>query len=260
MKVVILCGGKGSRIRDSNELLPKPMLPIGEKPILWHIMKIYTAHGFTDFVLCLGHKGWLIKEFFLNYRPMTSDCTVTLGRHPEIEFHDHFDEALWKVTLAETGEETMTGGRVHRIRRYVDGDDCFCLTYGDGVADVDLKGLVEHHIRSGLVGTVTATRVAGRFGELDIEEGIVSCYNEKPAVTTGRINAGFMIFDSKRIWDYFDDRPELVLERDVFNRIVADRQLGVYYHDGYWQCMDTPRELALLNDLWKSEKAPWKIW
>ncbi|NQU76830.1 MAG: glucose-1-phosphate cytidylyltransferase [Planctomycetes bacterium] len=260
MKVVILCGGQGSRIRDVSEIVPKPMLPIAGKPILWHIMKIYATHGLSDFVLCLGYKGWMIKEFFLNYRCMMSDCTVNLGHPEHTDFHDNIDEATWRVTLADTGEQTMTGGRVWRVRQYLADDDIFCLTYGDGVADVNIGALIRHHKRSGLVATVTGVRVAGRFGELSIFDGRVNAFNEKPAATAGLISGGFMVFDAQRIWDYFDEADDLVLERETFERLVADRQLGVYKHDGYWQCMDTPREFAMLNEIWQNGQAPWKIW
>jgi glucose-1-phosphate cytidylyltransferase len=260
MKVVILCGGQGSRIRDVSEVIPKPMLPIGGKPVLWHIMKIFAAQAFSEFVLALGYKGWTIKEFFLNYLPMTSDCTITLGRHSKVECHDDIDEGNWKVTLADTGENTMTGGRVWRIRKYVEHDDCFMLTYGDGLADIDLKGLLQQHYASGLVGTISAVRVEGRFGELQGEDGRVTVFQEKPAVSAGRINGGYMVFDSKRVWEYFDDSEDLVLERTPLERMVRDGQLGYYEHNGYWQCMDTMREYLLLNSQWEKGKAPWKIW
>ena len=259
MKLVVLCGGQGSRIRDVSEAMPKPMLPIGGAPILWHIMKLYAAHGVTDFVLCLGYKGWAIKEFFLNYRTMISDCTVTLGRQSEIEFHDTPAEASWRVTLADTGEHTMTGGRVWRAKRYLQDEDHFCLTYGDGIADVDVTALMRQHIQSGLVGTLTGVRVAGRFGELQSDSNKITSFDEKPAVTSGRINGGFMVFDARRVWNYFDACDDLIFEREPLARMVADGQLGIYEHDGFWQCMDTPREYRALNDLWASGRAPWAM-
>jgi glucose-1-phosphate cytidylyltransferase len=260
MKVVILCGGQGSRIRDVSETVPKPMLQIGGKPILWHIMKIYASHGIMDFILCLGYKGWIIKEFFLNYLPMISDCTITLGCHAEIEFHDFIDEAPWRVTLVDTGDHTMTGNRVWRVRKYLKDEDHFCLTYGDGVGDIDISALIAQHHKLGLVGTLTGVKVTGRFGELEGDRGKVVEFNEKPVMTSGRINGGFMVFDAGRVWDYFNDSDDLILERDPLPRMVADRQLGIYEHDGYWQCMDTLREYNMLNDLWEQGKAPWKIW
>lgn len=260
MKVVILCGGEGSRIRDVDERIPKPMLPIGGKPILWHIMKIYATYGLTDFVLCLGYKGWVIKEFFLNFLPMISDCTINLDGHSEIDFHDDIAEARWRVTLADTGESTMTGSRVRRVRRYLKDEEHFCLTYGDGLADIDIKALLAQHHKLGLTGTLTGVRVAGRFGELDSVDGKVSVFNEKPAVTSGRISGGFMVFDASRVWKYLEGGDDPVLEKEPIARMVADGQLGVYEHNGYWQCMDTLREYRQLNELWEQGKAPWKIW
>ncbi len=260
MKAVILCGGQGTRIRDANEVLPKPMLPIGGKPIVWHIMKGYARHGVREFVLCLGYKGWLIKEFFLNYRAMTTDVTVTLGRHDGLEFVGRHDEEDWKVTLAETGEDTMTGGRVAAIRRYVDGDDLFLLTYGDGVADVDVAATIAFHRAHGRAATVTAVRPPGRFGEMRIQDGAVTEFNEKPQATEGFINGGFFVLDAQRIWDYVGTDPRTILEREPLRRLSADRQLVAFAHTGFWQPMDTAREYGMLNDLWAAGKAPWKTW
>jgi len=260
MKAVILCGGQGTRIRDANDLLPKPMLPIGGKPIVWHIMKGYAAHGVTDFVLCLGYKGWLIKEFFLNYRAMTTDFTVQLGKHRDVDFHDSHDEESWRVTLAETGEETMTGGRVTAIRRYVENDDTFLLTYGDGVSDVDIGKLIAFHKAHGKVATVTAVRPPGRFGEMMIKQGAVGEFNEKPQVSEGFINGGFLVLDAKRIWDFLGTGRNVTLERDPLQRLAREGQLCAFEHTGFWQPMDTLREYTLLNDLWASGKAPWKTW
>jgi len=260
MKAVILCGGQGTRIRDANELLPKPMLPIGGKPIVWHIMKMYARHGVREFVLCLGYKGWLIKEFFLNYKAMTADLTVTLGRHGAVEVNGRHDEEDWRVTLAETGEETMTGGRVAAIRRYVDGDEPFLLTYGDGVSDVDLGASIAFHRRHGKVATVTAVRPPGRFGEMVIDDGRVTEFNEKPQATEGFINGGFFVLDGRRVWDYLPDVPATIFEREPLRRLAAEGELVAYPHTGYWQPMDTAREYALLNDLWARGAAPWKTW
>ena len=257
MKVIILCGGQGTRIRDISEVVPKPMLTIGGKPILWHIMNTYAAHGLKDFVLALGYKGWMIKEYFLNYQPMLSDFTISLSHHGAIELHDQLSEADWKVTLADTGEQTMTGGRVWRVRKYLGDDDCFCLTYGDAVTDLDVTALIRQHRASGLIGTVSAVRVSGRFGELQEQAGKIVSFDEKPAVTAGRINGGFMVFDARRVWDYFEDVDDLVLEQGPLMRMAQDGQLGCYSHDGHWQCMDTPREYALLNDLWDKGAAFW---
>ncbi len=260
MKAVILCGGQGTRIRDASELLPKPMLPIGGKPVVWHIMKMYAQHGVREFVLCLGYKGWLIKEFFLNYRAMTTDVTVTLGRHDSLEFNGRHDEEDWRVTLAETGEETMTGGRVAAIRRYVEDDDLFLLTYGDGVSDLDIDRTIAFHQEHRKIATVTAVRPPGRFGEMLIDRGEVTEFNEKPQATEGFINGGFFVLDAKRIWDYVGSDPRTAFEREPLRKLARDRQLVAFPHTGFWQPMDTAREYGLLNDLWAAGKAPWKTW
>jgi glucose-1-phosphate cytidylyltransferase len=260
MKAVILCGGQGTRIRDASELLPKPMLPIGGKPIVWHIMKSYAQHGVREFVLCLGYKGWVIKEFFLNYRAMTTDVTVTLGRHDTLEFHSSHDEEDWKVTLAETGEETMTGGRVAAIRRYVEGDDLFLLTYGDGVSDADIGASLRFHREHGKIATVTAVRPPGRFGEMRIDGGAVTEFNEKPNATEGFINGGFFVLDGRRVWPYLGEDRATVLEREPLRKLARDGELVAFPHTGFWQPMDTAREFQLLNELWAGGKAPWKTW
>jgi glucose-1-phosphate cytidylyltransferase len=260
MKTVILCGGQGTRIRDANELLPKPMLPIGGKPIVWHIMKMYARHGVKDFVLCLGYKGWHLKEFFLNYKAMTTDLTVTLGQHGAVELNGHHDEEDWRVTLAETGEETQTGGRVAAVRKYVEGDEPFLLTYGDGVSDVDISATIAVHRREGKVATVTAVRPPGRFGEMVIDGGKVTEFNEKPQVSEGFINGGFFVLDGRRIWKYLEGGPSVVLEREPLRALARDRELVAFPHTGYWQPMDTAREYGQLNDLWAAGKAPWKTW
>ncbi len=260
MKAVILCGGQGTRIRDANESLPKPMLPIGGKPIVWHIMKTYSAHGVKDFVLCLGYKGWVVKEFFLNYRAMMTDVTVTLGRHDSIEIHGNHGEEDWKVTLAETGEDTMTGGRIAAIRRYVESDDHFCLTYGDGVSNVDIGRSIAFHRGHGKVATVTAVRPPGRFGEMLMTNAAVTAFNEKPQATDGFINGGYFVLDAKRIWDFIGTDTKTIFEREPLQRLAHAGELMAYPHAGYWQAMDTAREYGLLNDLWATGKAPWKVW
>ena len=258
MKAVILCGGRGSRIRDASELLPKPMLPIGGKPILWHIMKTYAHHGIEQFVLCLGYRGWVIKEFFLNYAAMTSDIVVQLGStRRAVTIGENIAEETWSVTLAETGESTDTGGRIRAIRRYVEEDDVFLLTYGDGVADVDLRALLEFHRAHGKIATVTAVRPPGRFGELGIAGDTVNEFNEKPQASGGFINGGFFVCDARRIWDYVEDGP---FELAPMQRLAADGQLAAYRHTGFWQPMDTLREYTMLNDMWDSGAAPWRVW
>ncbi len=260
MKAVILCGGQGTRIREASDSLPKPMLPIGDKPMVWHIMKSYAAHGVKEFVLCLGYKGWLIKEFFLNYRAMTSDVTVSLGADKGVTLHGSRSEEDWVVTLAETGEQTMTGGRVSAIRKYVENDEQFCLTYGDGVSDVDIGKLLAFHKKEGKVATVTAVRPPGRFGELRVDGNQVSEFNEKPQTSEGYINGGFLVCDSKKIWPYLGTDPRMVLERDPLQKLSADGQLSAFTHHGFWQPMDTLREFNLLNELWAQGSAPWKVW
>lgn len=261
LKAVILCGGQGTRIREASDLLPKPMLPIGGKPIVWHIMKMYAAHGVKDFVLCLGYKGWLIKEFFLNYRAMTSDLTVQLGAGASVKVHGSVDgEEDWNVTLAETGEDTMTGGRVAAVRKYVEGDQPFLLTYGDGVSDVNIKALLEFHENHGKVASVTAVRPPGRFGEMRIAGDSVSEFNEKPQATEGFINGGFFVCDGRRFWDYLGEGRKTVLELEPLKKLSANGQLQAYRHTGFWQPMDTLREYNLLNELWASGNAPWKVW
>lgn len=259
MKAVILCGGQGTRIRDASELLPKPMLPIGNRPIVWHIMKIYSHFGINDFVLCLGYKGWLIKEFFLNYRAAMADVTVHLGQDRPPDFRQRRGEEEWNVTLVDTGEQTQTGGRVAAIREYVEGDEPFCLTYGDGVADIDIGKLVEFHRRHGKVATVTAVRPPSRFGEIRTEDSIVREFNEKPQAGAGFINGGFFVCDGRRIWDYLGD-TETLLEKEPMQRLAAEGQLSAFSHMGFWQPMDTLREFNLLNELWAAGRAPWMTW
>jgi glucose-1-phosphate cytidylyltransferase len=259
MKAVILCGGQGTRIRDASELVPKPMLPIGGRPIVWHIMKGYSACGIDDFVLCLGYKGWLIKEFFLNYRAATADITVHLGQDLPHDFRDRVEER-WNVTLADTGELTQSGGRVAAIRPYVEGPEPFCLTYGDGVSDLDIRRLIDFHRSHGKAATVTAVRPPGRFGEIQMEGPLVREFNEKPQASGGFINGGFFVFDGERIWDYFGSDERTLLEREPMQKLAADGELVAYTHTGFWQPMDTLREYNLLNEMWASGDAPWKNW
>ncbi|ARJ66528.1 glucose-1-phosphate cytidylyltransferase [Magnetospirillum sp. ME-1] len=260
MKVVILCGGQGTRIRDVADDIPKPMIGIGRFPILWHIMKYYAGFGHEDFVLCLGYRGQAIKEFFLNYEAFTSDLTLTLGRDRAVEVHGCHDEDGWRVTLADTGLNAMTGARIRRIKRYLGEDEDFLLTYGDGLGDVDLDALVRFHKSHGRVMTVSGVRPPGRFGELDCEsDGKVKEFNEKPQATGGLISGGFMVC-KRQVLDYLDDREDLVFEQEPMRRLVSDGQLMVYRHDGFWQCMDTYRDYKLLNGLWESDQAPWRTW
>lgn len=257
MEVVILCGGKGTRLREETEYRPKPMVPIGERPIVWHIMKIYAQHGFKKFVLCLGYKGDVIKDYFLNYRQHASDVTLKFGKNTEVTYHDTCPED-WTITLADTGAETMTGGRVKRIEKYLTSDT-FMLTYGDGVGDVDITKVLEFHRKHGKIATITGVRPAGRFGELLTHNGQVNDFKEKPQTTEGQINGGFFIF-SRKLFNYLNDDPMLVLEFEPLRKLAAEGQLMCYSHDGFWQPMDTFREFELLNRLWNQDQAPWKTW
>jgi glucose-1-phosphate cytidylyltransferase len=260
MKTVILCGGYGTRIRDLSDNLPKPMIPVGRYPILWHLMKYYAAFGHKDFILCLGYKGQVIKDFFLNYEAQTRDCTVTLGAKRSVEFHTNHEEADWRVTLAETGLDAMTGARVRKIRHYLGDDEHFMLTYGDGLSTVDLHRLLEFHKQHGRIVTITGVRPPGRFGELMADQkGLVTEFNEKPQATGGRISGGFFVC-RRALFDYLDDREDLVLEQEPMRALVRDRQLAVYEHDGFWQCMDTNRDWQYLNKVIEDGRAPWVTW
>lgn len=259
MKVVILCGGYGTRIRDVSDNIPKPMIPIGNYPILWHIMKYYASFGHEQFTLCLGYKGLVIKDFFLNYEAHTKDFTIQLGSSKPIEYHTDHTEANWEVTLAETGLNAMTGARIRRIKKYVADEENFLLTYGDGVGDVDLKALLEYHRSHGKILTVTGVRPPGRFGELDIANGCVTSFNEKPQASGGRISGGFFVC-RRELFDYLDDREDLVFEQDPMRQLVRDQQMMVYEHDGFWQPMDTYRDYMLLNELYERGDAPWVTW
>jgi glucose-1-phosphate cytidylyltransferase len=236
------------------------MLPIGNRPILWHIMKGYSAFGIDDFVLCLGYKGWLIKEFFLNYKAVLADITVHLGRDAPPQFRLGRSEENWNVTLADTGELTQTSGRLAAVRDYVEGDEPFCVTYGDGVADIDVRKLISFHHEHGKIATVTAVRPPGRFGEIRLEGPLVREFNEKPQTTAGFINGGFFVFDGRRIWDYLGADPGRLLEKEPMQELVEAGELVGFPHTGFWQPMDTLREYNLLNEMWSSGAAAWKTW
>jgi glucose-1-phosphate cytidylyltransferase len=259
MKVAILCGGLGTRIRDVSADLPKPMIPIGGMPILWHVMRHYARHGHDEFVLLLGHRGEVIKDFFLNYESRTRDVTVRLGRSGSVTFHDSPHEVEWTVTLLDTGVDAMTGARLRRARSHL-VNETFMLTYGDGVSDVDLSALAAFHERNGRTATVTGVRPPGRFGELAVDEdGRATEFNEKPQATDGRISGGFFVFEPG-VFDYLDDREDLVLEEGPLRALVRDGQLSVFEHPGFWQCMDTNRDWTLLDRLARSATPPWKTW
>jgi glucose-1-phosphate cytidylyltransferase len=256
MKVVILAGGFGTRISEESHLKPKPMIEIGEQPILWHIMKQYSAYGYNDFVICLGYKAYVIKEFFADYFLHTSDVTFDLAKN-EMTVHDNYSEP-WKVTLIDTGLNTMTGGRVKRIQPYV-GNEPFMLTYGDGVSDVNIAKLVEFHQNHGKIATMTAINVGQRFGVLDIDEkSTVQAFREKNQNDGGMINAGFMVLQPE-IFNYIES-DGTVFEREPLEAVAEQGQLMAYKHNGFWQCMDTQRDKQKLEELWASGNAPWKVW
>jgi glucose-1-phosphate cytidylyltransferase len=255
MKAVILAGGYGTRLSEETVLKPKPMVELGNRPILWHIMKIFQQHGINDFVICLGYKGYLIKEYFANYLLHSADITVDI-RANSVEFHEAHTEP-WRVTLVDTGEGTLTGGRILRVLKYLH-DEEFCLTYGDGVGDIDVTSLVSMHREHGKLATVTAVRTPGRFGTLRIDDGIVSKFEEKPVGDGGWINGGFFVL-SPGIVDYIDG-DGTSWEREPMDRLSVEGQLMAYQHGGFWHPMDTLRDKKYLESLWTSGCAPWKTW
>ena len=256
MKVVILAGGLGTRISEESHLKPKPMIEIGGRPILWHIMKYYSEFGFHDFVICLGYKQYVVKEFFADYFLHTSDVTFDLANN-KMEVHNNYAEP-WKVTLVDTGLNAMTGGRVKRIQPYI-GDEPFMLTYGDGVCNVDLKGLVDFHRSHGKTATITTVSIDQQKGVLDIgPDNTIRSFREKAASDGAIINGGFMVLNPE-VFSYLKD-DTTVFEQEPMTRLAAEGQLMSFYHDGFWQCMDTQREMQLLETLWQSGNAPWKIW
>jgi glucose-1-phosphate cytidylyltransferase len=259
MKVVILCGGKGTRLREETEYRPKPMVPIGNRPILWHIMRIYAAHGHTEFILCLGYKGEIIKDWFRNLHWMVSDVKLTIGDPAALTFYSDVAERGWTVTLADTGEDSMTGSRIKQIEKYLDADKEFLLTYGDGVGNVDITASIDYHRKQGRTLTLTGVRPPGRWGELQVSDGVVTTFFEKPQTSGGRINGGFFVANRK-VFDYLNDDPGLSFEQGPLNELSRDRQLGCFEHDGFWQPMDTYQEFVLLNRMWDEGRAPWKIW
>jgi len=255
--VVILCGGQGTRLREETEYRPKPMVEVGERPILWHIMKLFGAHGLDRFVLCLGYKGWEIKQYFLRYQEMLGDFTVAMdGSRPPV-FHNTNGSESWQVTCAETGADTATGARLWRVRQYLDAPT-FCLTYGDGVSDIDIGKLLEFHRREGRLATVTGVHPTSRFGEIELDGTRVREFAEKP-VAQGLVSGGFFVFQREAL-DYLDDDPQLFLEQRPLRSLARDGQLSVYVHEGFWHSMDTYRDYLHLNALWKGERPPWKVW
>jgi glucose-1-phosphate cytidylyltransferase len=257
LKVVILCGGLGTRLKEETEFKPKPMVEVGGRPILWHIMKYYNYFGYNEFVLCLGYKGNIIKDYFYNYEIQNNDFTLTLGSS-EIQIHNQHSETGWKITFAETGLNSMTGARVKKIEKYIN-DDIFMLTYGDGLSNIDIHKLIEFHKSHGKLATITGVLPPSRFGEIELENNMVKSFSEKPKLGTGGlINGGFFVFN-KKLFNYLTDSEDCILEKLPLENLVKDKQLYVYEHKGFWQCMDTYRDFELLNTIWKNGKAPWKI-
>jgi len=256
MKAVILAGGLGTRISEETSTRPKPMVEIGGRPILWHIMKTYSAHGINDFVICCGYKGYMIKEYFANYFLHMSDVTFDMVNN-KMEVHQRFAEP-WRVTLVDTGEDTMTGGRLRRVASYVKDEEAFCLTYGDGVSDVNITELIAFHKAQKVKATLTATLPPGRFGVLDMQGNKVNSFREKPQGDDAMINGGFFVL-SPQVIDYISDDKTL-WEREPMERLAEDGQLAAFHHQGFWQPMDTLRDKQHLEDLWQSGNAPWKVW
>ena len=256
MKIVLLAGGLGTRMREETEYRPKPMVPIGGKPILWHIMKYFSTFNLEDFVVCTGYKGEIISEYFKDFKTMNMDFTIHLGEDSKIITHGDLQESQWRVTIAYTGAKTMTGGRLFKVQKYLNNETFLC-TYGDGLADIDVNELVNFHKAHGKIATLTTVRPTSRFGVLDLrEDNSVSSFKEKPQAE-GWINAGFFVFEPQ-IFDFLNN--ESVLEADPLSRLANANQLVAYKHSGFWQPIDTYREIQMMNDLWDAEEAPWKRW
>ena len=254
MKAVILAGGYGTRINEETQFKPKPMVEIGGKPILWHIMKHYSAHNINDFVICLGYKGYVIKEYFANYFLHMSDVTFDV-KNNTMDVHQKFAEP-WKITLVDTGDKTMTGGRVKRIEKYIDGT--FCLTYGDGLSDVNITELLKHHQKNKVIATLTTVNPTSRFGKIITNDEKVTTFEEKPSLKSDLINGGFFVFEPE-IFNYIQD-DNTILEKEPLENLTRDNRLGAFKHDGFWQPMDTLREKNYLEELWQKGNPPWKTW
>lgn len=258
MKVVILCGGQGTRLREETEYRPKPLVPIGGKPILWHIMKSFAHYGQKDFLCCLGYRGEMIKDYFLNYEAMNNDFTVELGKQNKVSYHGTPHEHDFRVTLVDTGEGNMTGSRLKQIEKHID-DDLFIVTYGDGLANINIRSLISFHKSHGKMATVTTVNPASRFALLQFDEkGAVSKYKEKPKMHSW-ISIGYFVFD-KRVFKYLNTDPHCILEHEPLERLTKDGELMAYKHEGFFYSMDTYRDYTLLNGLWNKKKAPWAVW
>ena len=258
--VVIFAGGQGTRIRDVADDIPKPLIRVGNRPILWHVMSIYARYDIKDFVVCLGYKGWLIKEFFLNYQRFTADVHIDLSREDHAEYLSNPEMLDWRITLAETGDSTQTAGRLWRVKQYVQDAEIFCVTYGDGLSNVNIDELIKFHRSHGKIGTVTGVHPVGRFGVLDVRDEantpMVNAFQEKPQSLEGFINGGFFVFD-QRLWDFVNDDATMPFEQKPLMNLAAAGELAVYEHNGFWQPMDTYREWKLLNEIWDSGDIRW---
>ena len=257
MKVVILCGGQGTRLREETEVKPKPMIEIGSMPILWHIMKTYANYGFNEFILCLGYKSEVIKNYFYNYEMLSNDFTVELGSK-NIQIHPRHSEVGWKVTLVDTGTNAMTGARVKRIEKYID-EETFMLTYGDGVTDLNISEVLNFHLSHDKIGTLTGVFPPSRYGELSIFGDQVHSFMEKPNNDINLINGGYFVLN-REFFNYLEDDDSCILERAPLEKLAQDKQLKIFPHKGFWQCMDTYRDYQYLNNLWQEGGAPWKVW
>ncbi len=258
MKVVILCGGIGTRLKEETEFRPKPMVNIGNRPILWHIMKIYAHYNYTDFVIALGYKGEMIKNYFCHYEMINNDVTIELGKPEKMHIHHVHEESGWRITLADTGKKTLKGARLKRVEKYIDGET-FMLTYGDGLANVNINELLNFHHSHGKLATVTGINPASRYGKLKIKGNRVYSFSEKSKDSSGLINGGFFVFN-KEIFDYLCADDNCDLEIGLLEKIAEEGQLMLYKHAGFWACMDTIRDMEYLNKLWNEKKATWKIW
>jgi len=256
MKAVILAGGLGTRISEESHLKPKPMIEIGDFPLLWHIMKIYSKYGISDFIICGGYKQYVIKDYFANYALHNSDITFDFKNNTQTVISGTFEP--WTVTIADTGLNTMTGGRIKKIEKYVKNES-FCLTYGDGVSDVPVDKVIEFHKKMNKIATITAVKPDGRFGIMDMDGTSVRAFREKSSEDTGWINGGFMVLDPG-VFDYIPSDDQCIFEKDPISKLAADGQLNAFKHDGFWQCMDTMRDKDKLQKLWDSKQAPWKVW
>jgi glucose-1-phosphate cytidylyltransferase len=257
MKAVLLAGGLGTRMREETEFRPKPMVEIGGKPLIWHLMKFFSAYSITDFVICAGYKGEQIKQYFLNYAGYNNDFTITLGKSSDLVFHGDHLESDWHVTVADTGASTFTAGRIERIQRFVDGEQ-FIVTYGDGLADLDVSKLLAFHAEHGRKATISTVRPPSRFGLVDVEDALVTRFREKPQMDDW-VSAGFFVFDPS-VFEYLRGGDVMMLEDEPLTKLASDRELAAYRHYGFWQPMDTYRESVLLNEMWDRGTAPWKVW